>query len=150
MELYKEKNHTEIFELDGTGYEFYVREPETKDRISYLANSIKKSNGKIIGNIENVYENKYESGCLLITGFPENNSEGKPQFEYQGKAVSSDPDSPNYRKDWKELILSNFFNRILLFSTKVYEGINLNSKLKEAEQMLEGEVLSDESPLESN
>lgn len=151
MELFKEKNKTITFTLDGNEYEFYFNEPQTEDRIKYLSNTVNKIRGKISNSLEKIYQNKFDSICSLITGFPEEIEEGKPQFVLKGKPISSDPDSPNYNENWKELVLPNFINQIIVFSTKVFEGIDLQNKSTETIKKLieESEVLDDSLPLES-
>mgnify|MGYP003418794251 CR=1 len=149
MELSKKRRSTEIFRLNGEEFEFNVREPGTDERLKYLASIARKINGKILSGLEEKFKAKYEFGCELITGFPENNSDGKPQFQFEEKPVSSDKSSPNYREDWRELILPLFMNPIMIYSTKIFDGIDVNDiKLKlEAKGIPESEELSDESPL---
>lgn len=150
MELSREKK-TETFVLDGTGYDFFVKHPNTDDKIKYLASIARKMDGKILSGLEEKFKAKFDAGCALITGFPEMNTDGKPQFEYEGKPISSDPKSENYIEDWRDLILPMFLNQIMVYATKVYDGIDVNKiRLDASAAIPESEELSDESPLESN
>jgi len=156
MELYKaDQKNEEIFKLNGIDYIFYTRLPNTEDKIKYMAEAVKKENGKISDKYESTFRAKYKCGCELVTGFPETFPDGNPQFEYKGKPISSDPKSANYNEDWKELILPNFLNQIIIFSTKVYDGIDLKEKLDKAletanKNIIEETELDEESPLESS
>jgi hypothetical protein len=130
-----------------------VREPSTSERLNYLSRSIKKVNGSIVDNFDEIFSIKFEYGCKLITGFPDLNEKGEAQFTIEDKLISCDPKSENYFEDWKDLILPNFINQIIVLSTKYYDGIDLskpNGSIKKIDEVKPGPEVSDEAPLKSS
>jgi len=154
MKIRKPELKEEKFKLAGVEYTFNVKEPNTEDKLKYMARSVRKNNGKIDSSTETQFQAKFNSGSDLIIGFPENFPDGTPQFELDdGTPISSDVNSKYYREDWKELILNNFVSQILVFATREFEGFDISKTLEKAEEQLkeiETELEDDESPLESS
>lgn len=158
MKLDVIEREQKIFNLNGINFYFYVRDPSTKQRVKYMASQARKQLGKIQDKYEQLFAAKFISGCEIITGFPEffplpdgtdKEKISEPQFEIDGKPISSDPKSDNYREDWKELILPKFFNQIIYLASEKYEGINVQDKAKEFKDAEDDEIqeMDDESPL---
>ena len=126
MELYSTDKIPETFKVGLDEYLFYRREPTTEERISFMSESVKKINGKVISNYENLFKFKFDFGLALLTGFADLNDSQEPQFLFNGKMISSDPESPEYYKDWKQIISKFFVKEIIFLSVKVFEGIEIN------------------------
>lgn len=157
LELITRSKEEMTFTGTGEAYQFYFREPTTSEKIEYMAETVKKSNGRIQADIENVFKFKFEFGLKLLVGFPKFQEDGvTPQFETGGKPLSSDKDDPDYNPQWKALIADKFYDKIILKATKYYEGISeeeLNRRIKERTEKIlkdvqdEGEELDDNLPL---
>lgn len=92
--------------------EFTVRIPGTNITITIYYRTILSSDViefrsksfQLIGKNQNEEATKkqmrfqFDFGAEFITGFKEGD------LSYDGKLISSDPNSPNYKSDWKELL----------------------------------------------
>lgn len=109
-----EKNKLTIHDArSGTDIELYYRNPTTQEEVQYQSKSIKRIGRKIVVN---TFETRLEMGLQILTGFREGD------FGFDGKPISSDPASPNYREDWKELLKENAADIIATFAFTIFEG----------------------------
>jgi hypothetical protein len=100
----KRKEHLVILAMpDGDEIGVYYRSPETKELHGYNNEAIQRKRNQVTFRHSQA-QLKY--GKLIITGL----REGDFGFEDDGgraAPVSTHPDSPNYRKDWLELLEKN-------------------------------------------
>jgi hypothetical protein len=82
--------------ISGDIHEIYYRLPTNEERASYQSNLISRRGKKIQTRI---FETRIKFGGKLVTGFR------KGTLGIEGKAFASDSTDPDYREDWKELLL---------------------------------------------
>lgn len=74
----------------------FYRRPDQKEIAAYQASLFERKGNKIIPKAA---EARTKFGARIITGFE------KGSFGYAGKAFASDPADPDYREDWKKLLV---------------------------------------------
>ncbi|HHT9137385.1 MAG TPA: hypothetical protein ACFYEK_09110 [Candidatus Wunengus sp. YC60] len=99
--------------ISGSEIELHYRMPTTSEQVAYQSRLIKRQGKKVIIN---AFDTRLEFGLKIITGFGEGN------FGFDGKPISTDKNSPNYRDDWKELIRQSAPDIINAFAMTVFEG----------------------------
>jgi hypothetical protein len=103
--------------VSGSTLELYYRTPKTSEMAAYQAKFIKRQGKKVLINS---FETRLEFGLKIITGFREGD------FGVDGKPISSDPSSPNYREDWKRLLKENAADVVTVLAFTVFEGARAN------------------------
>jgi hypothetical protein len=103
--------------ISGSEIELYYRTPTTKEMVEYQRLLVKRVQGKTIYDAVNA---RLTMGLKILTGFREGD------FGFDGKPISSDPASPNYREDWKELLAESASDIITAFAFAVFEGVRVN------------------------
>ena len=101
----------------GTEIELYYRNPTTQEEVEYQSKLYKRKGNKLILNPKV----KVDLGLAILTGFREGD------FGVAGRPISSDPESPNYREDWKDLLGRMASDIVSTFATVVYEGARVAS-----------------------
>jgi len=115
-----DKNKITINDVrSGTQIELYYKNPTTQQEIDYQAKAYKRKGKKFLVNTAV----KIRLGLDILTGF----SEGA--FGIDGKPISSDPDSPHYYPDWKELLVKSAAHILIAFATAVFDGTRVDSDL---------------------
>ncbi len=94
LDLTPTERHLVIIVVHGTEVGLYRRTPTTKERIDYQAATIQSKKNRLA--IDHAARLKY--GLALLTGIREGD------LGFEGKALSSDPKSPHYRQDWKDIL----------------------------------------------
>ncbi len=91
----------------------YYRQPTTPERIGFQrASWVRK--GKKVHN--RTAEARAHYGALILTGIREGD------FSCGSALISSDPASPAYRADWKELVTATAGDLLMLLGMQVFEG----------------------------
>lgn len=122
--------------ISGTDIELTYRLPLTSERVAYQNRLVSRRNGKIQVH---AVEARIEFGLKILTGFREGD------FGFDGKPISADPQSPNYKENWKELVRATAADIINAFAFVVFEGASVNT---DAETDT-GEEVGEGHPLES-
>lgn len=120
----------------GTEIELYYRNPTTQEEVQYQARLIKRQGKKILIN---AFETRLEMGLKILTGFRDGD------FGYDGKPIASEPSSPNYREDWKELLKTAAADIITVFAFHIFEGARVNTDIE-----IDFEEAEDTPPLQKN
>lgn len=105
------KNH----KGEDTTFDFFYRRPTTEEIIAYNKGLFIKKNGKVINN---VVPTRIEMGLRILTGVQDG------VFSLNGKAISSDPGSPDYYPDWKNLLKGALSGTVANFAFKVFEAVS--------------------------
>lgn len=108
--------NNELTLLDGkSGGEctFFYRDIESEDIVKYRSLSYKKKAGKVKVNITKA---QIIMAIDIITGFKDG------FFCINGKAISSDSQSPNFYKEWKNLLRRKAADLLVVFTTAIFEG----------------------------
>jgi hypothetical protein len=123
----------------GEKIDVFYSTPTASQIRAYRQATIRKRGGKVI------YDNfdpglKY--GLEIITGF----SEGA--FGFDGQPISSDPESPLYREDWKQLLAKTASDIVTVLATVAFDGVKVDKADSGIE--FEGEGAEDVLPLEKS
>lgn len=104
--------------ISGSEIELYYRMPTTSEMVSYQAKLIKRQGRKILLN---AFETRLEFGLKIFTGFRDGD------FGIDGKPISSDPQNPNYKEDWKGLLKETAADIITTLAFTVFEGARVDT-----------------------
>lgn len=102
--------------ISGEVKEFIYRAPTAMEHQAYAAASLGLRAGKAVISRKNIAETRVKFGLKILTGIKDN------QFGIGGKPISSDPASPNYREDWKQLLEQFAPDLISLFAVDIFDG----------------------------
>lgn len=139
-----DKNVLEIFDArSNTDMELYYRTPTTREEALYQAKLVKKKGRKVVIA---QHKTRVEFGLRMITGFKEGN------FGEDGEPFSADPESPNYREDWKECLERGASDILAILGSTIFEGARPDvevdvDELLDEELDNKDEVLEEASPL---
>ena len=113
--------------LSGTPLIVYYATPTARQIRAYQQSSIQRKGNKVVMNS---FDPALKYGQEIITGI------GEGCFGYDGKIISSDPGSPDYREDWKALLAESAADVITLLARHVFDGLRAAKDTLE----IEGEV----------
>jgi len=82
--------------LSNSSIELFYRTPSAKEQASYVNGMTRRERNKLVNCTG---EQRQKMGAEILTGFREGDFE-KPG----GVVISSDPASPNFDKEWKQLV----------------------------------------------
>lgn len=117
---------------------FLYRDLETDDIVEYRSRAYKKANGKVKVNITQA---QIIMALKVITGFKEG------FFALKDKAISSDPESPEFYKEWKLLLKRKAPDLLVVFATAIFEGNAIKGNTADFEpEFVEAD--KDELPIE--
>ena len=92
----------------------FYRDIKTSDLVEYRSISYKKQTG---GKVKvNITKAQLHMALKIITGFKEG------YFSLKGKAISSDPKSPEYYEEWKPLLKRKAPELLVVLALQVFEG----------------------------
>ena len=123
-----ERNVIEI--QDGTSgdvHEIFYRMPTNEERAAYQNGVFERRGQKIKSRI---FENRLKFGARIITGF------SRGTFGTDGRVFSADPADPDYRQDWKELLVRHAGDVVASVAASVFEATGA-SREAEPENPLE-------------
>jgi hypothetical protein len=83
---------------------------------AYRQASIKRKGDKVVMN---TFDPALKYGLEIITGFEEG------AFGYDGKPISADPTSPNYREDWKSLLAETAADIVTIVAAVAFDGVKV-------------------------
>ncbi len=99
--------------ISGDDVVLTYRTPTTSERVAYQRAQVKKQGKKVILRAG---EARQEFGLKILTGVRDGD------FGYDGQPISSDPKSPNYRPDWKQLVGETAGDLVEVLALTVFEG----------------------------
>lgn len=114
--------------ISGTDIVFTYRTPTTNDRVRYQAARFRREGTRMINCSRRA---AIDAAANVLTSIREGD------FEIDGKPLSSDQASENYRSDWKKLIKDMAGDLLFIMGNDLFEG-RVNPTL------LEGITLVDE------
>jgi len=107
----------------GRSITLYYRDPTTEEQIAFSNSIVKRENRTIKFDQAGV---RLRGGLKVCTGIEDGElaiSDGKG-----GQIpVSSDPDSPDYRKDWKKILKQYLPDIMMLLGAHVFESTAITS-----------------------
>lgn len=103
--------------ISSSELEIYYRSPTTQEREAYSNKSIQRKRNKLIFRAA---QTRHKYGLIILTGI----REGDFIIKKDGKKVplSSDSKSPNYNKDWKDIMLKYASDIIEVLAAFVFES----------------------------
>uniref|UniRef100_A0A6M3L271 Uncharacterized protein n=1 Tax=viral metagenome TaxID=1070528 RepID=A0A6M3L271_9ZZZZ len=102
----------------GDDIVLYYRNPTSAEEVDYQNSLFKRKGRKLITNVP---QTRITFALRIITGF------GEGAFGYEGKEISADPSSVNYRSDWKDLLKACASDILSAFSQAIFEGTKVES-----------------------
>ncbi len=119
FDLSCEKNRFPVAAKNHKGedvtFDFFYRRPTTEEIIAYNSRLFQKRNGKVINN---VVPTRIEMGLKVLTGVQDG------VFTLNGKPISSDPASPDFYADWKNILKGALSGTIANFAFRVFEAVS--------------------------
>lgn len=110
---HNDNKFTMIDSISSTEIEFYHRTPGTEERVAYQAARFHRKGNFMINCSRKAAIN---AAAEVLNGIREGD------FEIDGQPLSSDPNSPNYREDWKELIKDMAGDLLFIMGNNLFEG----------------------------
>lgn len=104
--------------ISGTEITVYYRTPTMQERTAWLASLFDREGTEVK---DKSVETNIHWGREIMTGFA-NGCFGIPDGDNDVKPISSDPDSPDYRADWKDLLVEFAPEFVEFFARRVFEG----------------------------
>ena len=115
--------------VSGTEIGIYYSTPTATQVKSYRQQSVRRKGNKVV--VDN-FGPALSFGLEIITGFDEG------VFGFDGKPISSDPASPNYREDWKSLLAETAADIVTMVAHIAFDGVKAGKG--DAEFEFEGEA----------
>jgi hypothetical protein len=94
---------------------FYAT-PQASQVKAYRQASIKRKGDKVVMN---TFDPALKYGLEILTGFEEG------AFGFDGKPISADPESPNYREDWKALLAETASDIVTIVAAVAFDGVKV-------------------------
>ena len=102
----------------GTEMELYYRTPTSREDVLYSKELVKKKGKKVVFK---AHETRLKYGLAILTGFREGD------FGADGRPISTEPGSPNYREDWKDLVEKGAADIVKALAMTVFEGVKVGA-----------------------
>jgi hypothetical protein len=134
MPLILESNKDNILEFQHAGgsVALYYSDPTTKQRIAYSNRIVKRKGNKIKNELA---ATRLAGGNAICTGMREGDFAIPAANEAGFKLISSNPESPDYRKDWKKLLHEYQGDYLMLLGAHVFEGASIEGDVVQGEEM---------------
>lgn len=113
-----EKNELRLMDnLSGSEIVLYYRNPTTQERAGYMNDTVRREGNKVKTLFA---ETRAKYGPKILIGF----REGDFLVQEMGEAVafSSDPSSPVFRTDWKEILKREAGDLLDILALQVFEN----------------------------
>lgn len=89
------------------------RRPTNEEMVTYQASLFVRKGNKLVSRVA---EMRLKFGARILVGFE------KGTFGYEGKPFSCDPLDPDYRENWKDLILQSAWDVVSAIGKHAFEG----------------------------
>lgn len=113
LQLVENNTITLMDPVDKFEVVFSYRTPTTDDRVRYQASRYKREGTKLIDRSRSAV---VEAALGVLVGIRTGD------FTYAGAPVSSNPENPEYREDWKELVAAAAGDLLFLMGHDLFEG----------------------------
>jgi len=113
--------------IGGGIVELHYRLPTTEERLEYQRACLVQDGDEVRFDPGQA---RVDFGLLVLTGIRDGD------FAADGKPISSNPDSPDYREDWKILLRATASDLLGALGMAVFEGARLLGPKQEAEPPL--------------
>lgn len=99
--------------ITGDVHEIYYRMPTNEERAAYQNGVFERRGQKLKSR---VFENRLKFGSRIISGFT------KGTLGIDGRLFSADPSDPDYRQDWKDLLVRYAGDIVASVAASVFEA----------------------------
>lgn len=114
-----DRNHITLKDSQtGEKIGIYYSTPTTSQIKAYRQASVRRKGNKVKVS---TFDPSLKWGLAIITGFDEGS------FGFDGEPISSDPDSPNYREDWKDLLAETAADIVTIVGSTVFDGVRMGA-----------------------
>lgn len=101
----------------GESLGLYYRTPTPQEEVAYRSKIFSRKGKKVLINVKL----KARFALDILTGLRDGD------WGYQGKEISSESASPNYREDWKSLLGETAQHILIAFAEAVFEGTRVDA-----------------------
>ncbi|MCE5334269.1 MAG: hypothetical protein LLG06_06735 [Desulfobacteraceae bacterium] len=109
-----ERNVLEILDgISGDVHEIHYRMPTNEERAAYQNGAFERRGRKVRTRI---FENRIKFGARIVTGFR------KGSLGVDGRPIASDPNDPDFRQDWKDLLVQHAGDIVASVAASVFEN----------------------------
>ncbi len=112
--------------VGGCTHVFYARQPTDRERFLYEANRFRREGNTIYDRLP---EQRREYGRKVLTGFVKGTL-----GDEEGNPIASDPEDPDYREDWADLIAASFPQAFDVAARVMFESTSTVPRRTEEEQ----------------
>jgi len=99
--------------ISGDTHEVYYRRPTNREMVGFQNNAFKRKGNRIENRL---FETRLLYGSKIVTGFR------KGTLGCHGKPIASDPNDPDYREDWLQLIVDHAPDVVAVVAMIAFEG----------------------------
>jgi hypothetical protein len=104
----------------GESLGLYYRTPTPQEEVAYRSKVFSRKGKKLLINVKL----KARFALDILTGLREGD------WGYQGKAISSESTSPDYREDWKDLLNETAQHILIVLAEAIFEGTRVDASDK--------------------
>lgn len=104
--------------VSGTKIELAYRMPTTQEMVQYQARQVHRVGGKVVLK---PFETRLNYGIKILTAIRDGD------FGYDGKPISCNPQSADYKENWKELLRESAADIITTLAVTVFEGARVDT-----------------------
>jgi len=97
----------------------YYATPTTSQIRAYRKATIRRKGGKVVVA---TFDPGLKFGLEIITAFDDG------CFGHAGKPISCDPNSPDYREDWKQLLAETASDIVTMVAQVAFDGLRLDGQ----------------------
>src|SRR3990172_4931072 len=115
----------------GQEVELLHRLPTTSEEVEFQRKTFRRRDKKSISPEDiarNLAEIRVDFGLRIVTGFKDGD------FGVDGKPISSDPESPNFYPEWKNLLRDKAPRIVSALAVTVFEGGRVQAPEEEGEE----------------
>lgn len=131
FELKEKTKMVVIATTSGDEVGVYYRDPTTKEMHQYQNESVQRKRNKVVFRHS---EAQLKFGNKILVGVKDGDF-GAPDASGKMVAISSDPQSPQHREDWRELLLKHGSAIIMALGAHVFGGTEALDGEEDAEDI---------------
>lgn len=116
--------------LSGSQIYTYYRMPSSDERVGFMNMAVKRENGEVVTDYSGA---RVKFGLDIMTGF----RDGDFEVMKDGKwcPLSSDPQSPNYDPNWRDIVKAQASDIVELLGIRVFEtSVSIANVAKKTDQ----------------
>lgn len=116
LDISPTEKHLVVIAISGVEVGLYRRSPTTKERLDYQVATIQTKKNKF--GFDNAARLKF--GLALVTGIRDGD------LGFEGQPLSSDPQSPHFRADWKAILRDHRADLLMGVAMDAFEAARID------------------------